>query len=122
MDLQWWSAGGLRTNKVCSWCMPRPDVTVLSDASPWAGSAVSDDGFSFQKTWDEKEEKCHINFLVLGVARIGFRELVYPGLTVQPYLDNMPALTSGRREELAPGPCAQKASGSGRRSVKGRSR
>ena len=71
--------------------MPRPDVTVWSNASPWAGGAVSDDGFSFQKTWDETEAQSHINFLELRAARLGFRELVDPGLTVQPYLDNMTA-------------------------------
>ena len=89
--MHWWSAGGLRTNKVCSWHMPRPDVTVWSDASPWAGGAVNDDGFFFQKNWDKTEAKCHINFLELRATRLGFRELVDPGLIIQPYLDNMTA-------------------------------
>ena len=62
VDLCWLSAKGLRSNKVCSWCMSRPDVTVWSDAIPWAGSAVNDDGFFFQKNWDKAEAKCHINF------------------------------------------------------------
>ena len=47
--------------------------------------------FFFQKDWDETEAKCHINFLELRAARLGFRELVDPGLTIQPYLDNMTA-------------------------------
>ena len=76
---------------VCSWHMPRPDVTVWSDASLGAGSAVSDDGFSFQKTWDKTEAQRHINFLELRAARLGFRDLVDPGLIVQYYIDNMTA-------------------------------
>ena len=78
--------------------MPRPYVTVWSDASPWAGSAVSDDGFSFQKTWDETEAQSHINFLELRATRLGFRELVNPGITVKPYLDNMTTHTYIRKK------------------------
>merc|ERR1712074_532731 len=90
-NMQWWSNEGLSSNKVCSWCWPRPDVTVWSNASPWASSAVNDDGVFFQKTWDPSEAERHINFLELRAARLGFRELVIPGQTVQPYLDNMTA-------------------------------
>ena len=45
--------------------LPIPDVTVWSDASPWAGGAVNDYGISFQQTLDEAEAKRHINFLEL---------------------------------------------------------
>merc|ERR1712074_48895 len=90
-NMQWWSNEGLSSNKVCSWRWPRPDVTVWSNASPWASSAVNDDGVFFQKTWDPSEAERHINFLELRAARLGFRELVIPGQTVQPYLDNMTA-------------------------------
>ena len=47
--------------------------------------------FSFRKTGMKQRQNVIETFLELRAARLGFRELVDPGLTVQPFLDNMAA-------------------------------
>ena len=96
-DLEWWASGDLRANNVSLWRHPHPTLHIWSDASKYAGGAVDDSGFHFQRSWSEEESRKHINWLELRAARYALLELASPGDVVQLHLDNMMAITFIRR-------------------------
>ena len=96
-DLDWWASGGLRANNVSPWRMPSPTLHIWSDASTYAGGAVSDSGSHFQRSWSEEESRKHINWLELRAARYALLELASPGDVVQLHLDNMTAIAFIRK-------------------------
>ena len=67
-DLEWWASRGLRANTVSPWQVPRPTLHIWSDASMYAGGAVTDGGLHFQHSWSEEESRKHINWLELRAA------------------------------------------------------
>ena len=88
-NLVWWTKDTrFKTNCTADLQEPTPTLHIWSDASmEGCGSHTSRGEFS-QRSWDENEKTCHINFLELRSAKEAAEEFSRPGDRVRMHIDS----------------------------------